>query len=301
MIMTTAQIKYFLTVASYLSFTEASKKLYIAQSSLSRNIAGLEEELGLQLFIRTKKFVRLTPAGAVLFEEFSKINDMLDAALQKAQLAETGENLELGIGIIEAQEADHFLPSAILSLTDLYPSISIHLMRGNFKFLRNALKTKEIDIAITLDFDLNSYKDQDILYESLYTASGDCVISSHHPLAHKADFQMIDLKDETAIAIDPEISFGGYHNLIEFCKRHGFTPKKIKTASSIEDIVLMVEAGLGYTILDENCKSRNNASIYCLNANDDVRLAALAIWRRDNYNPAISLFIRTLSANSGHL
>ena len=54
--MTTAQIEYFLAVATCLNFTEASKKLFVAQSSLSRNIASLEEELGLRkLFIRTKK------------------------------------------------------------------------------------------------------------------------------------------------------------------------------------------------------------------------------------------------------
>ena len=81
------------------------------------------------------------------------------------------------------------------------------------------------------------------------------------------------------------------NNLLEFCKRHGFSPKKIRTASTIEDIVLMVESGLGYTVLDENCKSRHNSSLICVNSNDDVKLAALAIWRKDNYNPAISLFI----------
>ena len=70
------------------------------------------------------------------------------------------------------------------------------------------------------------------------------------------------------------------------------------SASTIEDIVLMVESGLGYTVLDENCKSRHNSSLICVNSNDDVKLAALAIWRKDNYNPAISLFIRTLSTNS---
>ena len=296
--MTTAQIEYFLAVATCLNFTEASKKLFVAQSSLSRNIASLEEELGLKLFIRTKKFVRLTPAGAVLYEEFTKINDQLAVSLSKARQAEEGKDLKLQIGIIEAQEAEHFLPSAIAQLTMLYPTITIDLVRGNFKALRNSLKSREIDIAITLDFDLNSYKDQDILYESLYTASGDCVISSHHPLAKKADFKMSDLKDETAIAIDPDISFGGYNNLLEFCKRHGFSPKKIRTASTIEDIVLMVESGLGYTVLDENCKLRHNSSLICVNSNDDVKLAALAIWRKDNYNPAISLFIRTLSTNS---
>ena len=65
--MTSFQIQCFMTVAEYLNFTEAASQLFVAQSSLSRNISNLEEELSLQLFLRTKKYVRLTPAGAILF------------------------------------------------------------------------------------------------------------------------------------------------------------------------------------------------------------------------------------------
>ena len=53
--MTIFQIKWFLNVAEYLNFTEAANHLFVAQSSLSRNISNLEEELGMQLFVRTKK------------------------------------------------------------------------------------------------------------------------------------------------------------------------------------------------------------------------------------------------------
>ena len=59
--MTTFQIECFLNVAKYLNFTEAANHLFIAQSSLSRNISNLEAELGIKLFSRTKKYVRLTP------------------------------------------------------------------------------------------------------------------------------------------------------------------------------------------------------------------------------------------------
>ena len=81
--MTIFQIKCFLNVAEYLNFTEAANHLFVAQSSLSRNISNLEEELGMQLFVRTKKYVRLTPCGAVLYEEFSKLLKLGEAAVQK--------------------------------------------------------------------------------------------------------------------------------------------------------------------------------------------------------------------------
>ncbi|MCI6018145.1 MAG: LysR family transcriptional regulator [Clostridiales bacterium] len=293
--MTTDQIHYFLTVAMCLNFTEASKKLFVAQSSLSRNIANLEEELGLKLFTRNKKYVRLTPAGAVLFEEFSKLENQISEAIENARQAQTGENINLRIGVVEAQESEHFLPSAISHLKSLYPTMNIELSRGNFKTLRESLKNGQIDIAITLNFDLPSYEEQEVLYENIYHSTGECIISKHHPLAYKENFRLTDLKDETAIAISPDISLGGYNNLIDYCKRHGFTPRHIKTASSVEDIMLMVEAGMGFTVLDENCKVRQNPSVRCIQPADDIGLYALAVWKKSNFNPAIPLFVNTLT------
>ena len=66
--MTIFQIQCFLNVAEYLNFTEAANHLFVAQSSLSRNVSNLEEELGMKLFVRTKKYVRLTSSGAILYE-----------------------------------------------------------------------------------------------------------------------------------------------------------------------------------------------------------------------------------------
>ena len=90
--MTIFQIQCFLNVAEYLNFTEAANHLFVAQSSLSRNVSNLEEELGMKLFVRTKKYVRLTSSGAILYEEFSKLMKLGEAAVQKARNAELGEN-----------------------------------------------------------------------------------------------------------------------------------------------------------------------------------------------------------------
>ena len=83
--MTIFQIQCFLNVAEYLNFTEAANHLFVAQSSLSRNVSNLEEELGMKLFVRTKKYVRLTSSGAIPYEEFSKLMKLGEAAVQKAR------------------------------------------------------------------------------------------------------------------------------------------------------------------------------------------------------------------------
>ena len=64
--LTTQQIRFFLEAAECLNFTEAAKRLFVAQSTLSKQIALLEDELGLKLFYRSNRTVGLTPAGREL-------------------------------------------------------------------------------------------------------------------------------------------------------------------------------------------------------------------------------------------
>lgn len=149
--MTIFQIQCFLNVAEYLNFTEAANHLFVAQSSLSRNVSNLEEELGMKLFVRTKKYVRLTSSGAILYEEFSKLMKLGEAAVQKARNAELGENGSIVLGVIETQRSENFLPHALHLLRENHPNIRIDIISGNFHELRESMLNGRIDIALTLD------------------------------------------------------------------------------------------------------------------------------------------------------
>ena len=118
----------------------------------------------------------------------------------------------------------------------------------------------KIDIALTLDFDLIDYPTDDIIYQVFFESAPKCVISKAHPLAKPDEIHFDSLSTETMIAIDPAISKGAYNNIVQFCERHGFTPSNTIYASSIQNILLKVEAGLGFSVLDE----RSTASRRCL-------------------------------------
>ena len=78
------QMKYFITAAKCLNFTKAADKLFITQPALSRQIASMEAELNMQLFIRNNRSVRLTPAAVVLLEGFEKIYNEYNVTVAKA-------------------------------------------------------------------------------------------------------------------------------------------------------------------------------------------------------------------------
>lgn len=292
--MTIFQIQCFLSVAETLNFTEAANRLFIAQSSLSRNISHLEEEIGLTLFIRTKKYVRLTPSGTVLYSEFSKLLKLGQYALEKARNAELGEYGNLRLGVLEAQRSETFLPSRLEQLRRDHPNIQIDIISGTFRELREAILSDEIDIAITLGLDMEDFNPEEVVFQPFFQSHPKCVISRSNPLATQSDFDLSALSSETMIAISPEVSRGAYHNIVQFCERHGFQPANTIYANSVQDLLLKVEAGLGFSVLDENCISDSNASILSIPFYKTDPLNLVAIWKRNNLNPVIPLFTNLL-------
>ena len=108
--------------------------MFVAQSSLSRNVSNLEEELGMKLFVRTKKYVRLTSSGAILYEEFSKLMKLGEAAVQKARNAELGENGSIVLGVIETQRSENFpciFSGKIIRISASTLSVAIFMNCGN--------------------------------------------------------------------------------------------------------------------------------------------------------------------------
>ena len=93
------QIEAFLISAQTLSFTKTAEKLFTTQSTISRNIRQLEQEIGVQLFYRGKVSVTLTPAGIYFYEEFSKIDRQMQALLINVKDISNQKKGHLSVGI----------------------------------------------------------------------------------------------------------------------------------------------------------------------------------------------------------
>jgi hypothetical protein len=120
---TLLQIEYFLAVSKYLNFTEAAKKIYVSQPSLSKQIAMIEQEIGVPLFLRTRRNVHLTPAGTVLFKELRGITVLIESSIEKARQPELGENSTITIGFLEAMDTGVFLTPMIKNFKKQHPGV----------------------------------------------------------------------------------------------------------------------------------------------------------------------------------
>ena len=104
--MTTNQLKYFITAAETLSFTEAGKLHYISQTAITQHIQSLEDQLGVKLFTRNKKRVYLTPAGEIFYMEAKALLERSKLAVNKARNAADGVSICEGTGLLSDRSLD---------------------------------------------------------------------------------------------------------------------------------------------------------------------------------------------------
>ncbi|MEB3103605.1 LysR family transcriptional regulator [Ferviditalea candida] len=291
----TRQLRYFITVAEHLSFTEAANKLFIAQSAVSQQIADLEEKVGVKLFIRSKRSVQLTPAGAVFLQEATKILNRAAEAIDKARQTESGVIGSLSIGFL-ATHVRSFLPDVIKRFRELYPKVELNLNHYPSKMLKEALESKEFDIGFTSPAGLHRIEGiqiQPILKDPY------CIVThKNHPLASQSSIKLSDLSDEPFIIHNRHDSpIGSYDYIVKLCESSGFIPRIVSQPRFVDTVLILVEAEIGIAVLPRSFKLMSDANLRFLEieTEEDKYFELVVAWKKMNVNPSIPIFLQVLS------
>jgi LysR family nitrogen assimilation transcriptional regulator len=167
--MTPKQLRYFICTAEEGSFAAASRVLFIAQPSLSQQIANLEAELGVEVFLRQARGVLLTEAGEKLLEHAHAILRQIDAA--SADVSSTADNPQGTVKLGLTQSICNLLPLYLVeAAAKSYPGIEMDITAGLSSNLQQWLREGAIDIAVYPDLepDTNEFKRQALIREPLY-------------------------------------------------------------------------------------------------------------------------------------
>lgn len=239
------QLHYFTTIIEQSTFTAASAKLHISQPSLSNSIKKLENEVGFTLLDRSKKEVRLTKEGEVLYQEAKRLlihfnhvsNEML-------RLKQEGP-LELSIGIIES--SNFWVPKVLKRFKEEHSDVYIRLKETpSLKDVETALKKFEIHLAITNQFSNNNHIESIPLYEEQLVA----LVPSFHPLKDKEIITMEDFQDE--VMIMSEVGFQTRVDTLNAFHKAKVKPNIHFEIGRFETACHLAEEGLGITIVPEN-------------------------------------------------
>lgn len=239
------QLRYFIEVAEREHFTSAAEHLHVAQSAISLQISKLEAELGVALFERTGRNIKLTQIGSIFLTHTKAAVQAINYAKSKIDEYLDPEHGTIKIGY-PTSLAKHLLPTVISAFREKQPNVSYHLRQGSYAYLIEAVKNGEIGLAFlgpvpTTDPDLEPY----ILFSENFSV----LVPANHPLAKKKSLALDDLRNEHFVLF-PE----GYvleKISVEACLHAGFEPNIIAVGEDMDAIKGLVAAGIGVSILPD--------------------------------------------------
>lgn len=246
--MTTQQIKYFLETANCLNFSDAAHKLFISQPALSKQIAQMEDEVGVPLFTRTTRTVKLTPSGVILRAELVKIDASLGSAIQRAQQEVRGTEGSLSVCILDLLNPEHIILPALEMFQTQHPKVKVDLMFCGFRRIRECLDSNSVDVAFNTFYEAVSTID--VNYLPLYHAPKMVYMAKSHKLANRDSLTFAELKAEFFIVLEALECPGELKSLVEEGERAGFFPRIAKYTINNFSRLLHVSKGYGIAVMD---------------------------------------------------
>jgi DNA-binding transcriptional LysR family regulator len=239
-------LRYFIAVAEAANFTKAASKMRVAQPALSRQIKDLEDEIGVELMLRSPRGITLTAEGRFMLGEARRILAAADEAMLRTRALSLGECGELQIGYGPSPSME-LLPPAMQSFKKVVPQIDIHLHDFSGDEMMEGLRNGSLDLCIMAA--LRGEVMVGIHFQPLKAYPICVAMSPQHPLAKRKALTLEQLKDESLVAFRKK-GYTHYHQLLS----HLFGgPRKVPRIAiecdGINSLVTEVEAGRGLSIL----------------------------------------------------
>ena len=236
---------YFAAVAEQQSFTRAAEKLRVAQPAISQQIKTLEEELEVELLVRTKRSVKLTAAGHAFLREAKDILKRVEESRVEARRAAHGETGTLSIGFFSAGSS-LFLPKLIHAYRARHPAVHIRLHELSVSEQLDALTFGRIDVGFTSP--LPKTQAGRFVQDKVYRDCVVAVLPARHALAESRKIGLKKLANENWVFLSrstaPEIVDG----FTLLCANAGFSPRVINEPTRMQTVLVMVAAGIGVSV-----------------------------------------------------
>jgi DNA-binding transcriptional LysR family regulator len=286
--------RYFAAVARYLNYSEASRRLHVAQPAISQTILDLEEEIGAKVFLRSNRKVQLTAAGTALLGEVEGILKRTDEATRVAQRAARGEVGMLRIGFIAPATAP-ILPPLVQTYLRQYPSVELqlHHMNPDTQFAAFDEGTLDLGLSRPLPPERRPYFEEEVIYNDYLGA----VLPPKHPLGKETKIRLETLAAEPFVLFHRVGAPGLFDEAVAMCCRAGFSPKVRHEPDLMTTVFLLVESGLGVSLVPGCARGlEQQKTIRRPLAVQSNRICLCATWPRGSRSPTRDAFLDILRA-----
>jgi DNA-binding transcriptional LysR family regulator len=285
------RLRYFVAVAEELSFNRAAQRLRISQPPLSNQIKQLEEELGIQLFERSSRGVRMTEAGEALLDEARRIFVQLEQTTRVVQRVGHGEVGRLTLGFVPSA-SNEMLPSILRTFRHRYPEVELFLREMRPDRVVQRLHDQQIDAGfLYLPLDDASLNVECVSREPLVLA-----LPESHRLASKPRIALQALTEEPFILPARYSMPGLYGQVTKACHQAGFVPRAVqKDVWLMQTIVGLVAGNIGVALVPASLRNlRRRGVVYkqVYGLSPTVELGM--VWRRNDLGAVLHSFLRVV-------
>ena len=279
------ELRYFLAVADTLSFARAAETLHLAPQGLSAAVRRLERKLGVRLFERTTRAVRLTDAGTALVPAARSTLAEAERAVAAARRAAGGETGVVHVGFL-GSTANHLLPPVVRAFRERHPDAELRTEEASMASLVAGVRSGRLDAALAREPLLD---DETLLVEPVLREPVAAVLPAGHRLAARPVLALADLADEDWVLTERS-SWPPWHASYDAdFARAGFTPRVVGRGSSVPNLLALVAAGVGVTRQPLSARTlRDSGVVFVPLAGDSVAVVLLRAAGRSR--PAVDRF-----------
>jgi DNA-binding transcriptional LysR family regulator len=281
------QILYFVAIAEVEHFGRAALRLRIAQPALSRQMKLLEAEMGVELFERLPRGVRLTVAGRTFLAETRGLQAQLARAVEAARAAAAGQQGVLRLGFIEAAAWHGLVPDALRLFRLRFPGIELSLASMATEGQLAAIRQGTLDGALVY----NPLPADDLIALPLARHPVVLAVPAKSPLAARGRVSLSDLADHPLIGFQRRASPRFFDDVHARFRAAGIMPRTIAELTVETDILALVSAGAGIALVNSSQKWRPPHAVRFAEVQDlGVSLELSLVHAKDGRTPALREF-----------
>jgi len=279
------QLEYFQVVARLEHFTRAAEQLSLSQPALSRAIARLEAELGVPLFERQGRRVRLTRYGRVFLAHAERALQAIDAGKREISDMAGPERGVVALAFLKTLGA-RVLPEALGAFRERHPAVRFQLTQNHSSALLDLLAEGEVDLCLFAPPEERpGMRWEPVLTEEIYV-----VAAPGHPLANREVIALAELANEPLILLKP--GYGMRRITDALCRQAGFTPRIAFEGEDAATVTGLATAGLGVGFIPALAVAeRPDARYLRVSEPRCERIIALA-WMEERYLSAAATLFR---------
>jgi DNA-binding transcriptional LysR family regulator len=240
------QLQYFVAVAEGGGFRQAATRLRVAQPALSRQIQGMEAELGLTLLDRDSRPIVPTPAGEAYLRSARSVLTDVARAVRRARLANDGHMGRCVIAAPRPALASGYLSRTAEHIALHYPEIELVIAEADIPDQWERLRRGEVDLLVGL----RSPTMDGIATEPLWRDNIHCaLLPAGHALAHRASVRLAELRDDELLVADPSVIPELWASMEQALQRAGISRAHQRIVRSMSGVRAQVAAGHGWSLV----------------------------------------------------